>query len=103
MVKKQKEEEYNEYIINKSNEKKGIKLIEYAAFFGSYEIVNYLISEKQELTPSLWLYAIHGQNAELLHILEDNKVLPEDETYTECLNESCKSEQFIITRRISKK
>ena len=74
----------------KEHEHEGIKLIEFAFFFGSIEIVNYLIRENQELTPSLWLYAIHGQNAELLHILEENHILPEDETYTKCLNESIK-------------
>lgn len=27
---------------------------------------------KVELSPSLWLYAIHGTDEEIIHILEDN-------------------------------
>ena len=33
-----------------------------------------------ELTSLLWFYAIHSNNAELIHILEDNHVKPIEET-----------------------
>ena len=29
-----------------------------------------------ELESSLWFYAVHGQNPEIIHFLEDNKILP---------------------------
>ena len=31
-----------------------------------------------ELTPSLLIYAIHGKNAEIIHLLEENHIEPED-------------------------
>ena len=34
---------------------------------------------KVELSPSLWLYAIHGTDEEIIHILEDNNVNYEGE------------------------
>ena len=46
-------------------------LIEYATFFGSIQIFKYLYKNKVELSPSLWLYAIHGIDEELIHIIED--------------------------------
>ena len=76
-------------------------MIEYAAFYGSQQIFRYLIDKGAELTPSLWLYAIHGKNVELIHLLEYNDVEPtitvikdymevEEKSYIECLNESIK-------------
>ena len=67
-----------------------ISLIEYAAFFGSIQIFRYLQMNGVELTPSLWIYAIHGKNAELIHFLEENNVKPEDGTYKECYKEAIK-------------
>ena len=49
-------------------------LIEYAAFFGSIQIFQYLLMNNINLTPSLWRYVIHGRNADLVHLLEDNHV-----------------------------
>ena len=65
-------------------------LVEYAAFFGSIQIFKFLQLNEVELTSSLWLYAIHSNNAELIHILEENHVMPDDETYKECFNEATK-------------
>ena len=45
-------------------------LIEYSAFFGSIQIFQFLKMNKVNLKPSLWLYAIHSNNAELIHLLE---------------------------------
>ena len=61
-----------------------VQLIEYAAFCGSIQIFNYLQNNGAELTPLLWLYAIHSNNAELIQILEENKIIPKDATYEEC-------------------
>lgn len=89
--------ETNAFLINKNP-----SLIEYAAFSGSLKIFNYLIENGIELTPSLWLYVIHGQNMELIHILEKNKITPEDETYQNCLLESIKCHHNEMTKYIIK-
>ncbi|KAK8883930.1 hypothetical protein M9Y10_043032 [Tritrichomonas musculus] len=93
--------ETNPYLIDN----KHTTLIEYSAFFGSIQIFQFLLMSKVELTPSLWLYAIHSKNAELIHLLESNEVPPpkyksdrndneEDEdsnkNYSQCLIESIK-------------
>lgn len=96
--------ETNSFLIKKQNEsdsKNGISLIEYAAFFGSIQIIKYLQIQGEELTPSLWLYAIHSQNAELIHFLESNNVEPtvtyninnqifEENSWIGCIRESIK-------------
>ena len=41
-------------------------LIEYAAFFGSIQILKYLVIKDVELEPSIWLYAVHSDNAEII-------------------------------------
>ena len=65
-------------------------MIEYAMFFGSIQIVKYLQLNDVDLNPSLWLYAIHSNNPELIHFLEENHVLPDDGTYQKCFIESVK-------------
>ena len=76
---------------NQNNQKDGgFSLIEYAVFFGSIQIFNYLRLEGVELTSSLWLLAIHGQNAEMIHFLEDNHVELEDKSYKQVFYESIK-------------
>ena len=70
--------------------KKEPSLIEYAAFFGSIQIFKYLYNNGVKLTPSLWIYGIHGFCEEMIHILEEKKIKPSDKTYEECLKESIK-------------
>ena len=89
--------ETNSFLLeNQIQSKDGIKLIEYAAFFGSIQIFTFLKNEKAELTPSLWLYAIHSKNAELIHLLEELDIEPiinndnEEKSYIECFKESIK-------------
>ena len=65
-------------------------LIEYSAFFGAIQIFQYLRMNGVELNPSLWLYAIHSRNAELIHLLESCQVSPPNENYEKCLYESIK-------------
>ena len=62
--------ETNTFLIKNTEQ----SLIEYAAFFGSIQIFQYLLLNNVTLTPSLWKYAIHGRNADLIHLLEDNHV-----------------------------
>ena len=82
--------ETNSFLISQ----KSISLIEYSAFFGSIQIYQYLKMNGAELTPSLWLYAIHSKNAELIHILESDNVNPKsddfDNEYLGCFIESIK-------------
>ena len=63
-------------------------LIEYASFFGSLEIIKYLQFNGVKLESSLWLYAIHSNNADLIHFLEENKISPIN--YKDCFFESIK-------------
>ena len=71
-------------------QKQKVSLIEYTAFFGSIQIFKYLKMNNVKLTPSLWPYAIHSNNAELISILEENHVKPEDETFCQCFIEAIK-------------
>lgn len=61
--------ETNSFLINKK-----VSLIEYATFFGSLQIIQYLMFNEVQLNNELWMYAIHSQNAELIHFLESNNV-----------------------------
>lgn len=76
--------ETNTFLIDYTN------YIEYAAFFGSMDIFNYIVNQNVYLPPSLWLFAIHSQNSDLIHKLEALGVIPSDETYNECFIESIK-------------
>ena len=88
--------------------KKRATLIEYAAFYGSIQIFQYLKFNGIELTPSLWLYAIHSNNPEIIHLLEENNIKPEKQTFVECLKESIKCHHnnianYILTNLIDQK
>ena len=71
-------------------EKEKVNLIEYAAFFGSIQIFRYLMQNNVKLTPSLWIYAIHSRNPELIHILEECNIKCKDEMFDDCYIESIK-------------
>ncbi|KAK8839663.1 hypothetical protein M9Y10_032033 [Tritrichomonas musculus] len=85
---------------NESKEIKKVRLIEYAAFFESNEIINYMTKNDVELTPSIWLYAVHSKNAELIRDLEDNHVLPPTSNYESVLKESIKCHHKDVTKYI---
>ena len=78
--------ETNQFLIKNST----ISIIEYAVFFGSFHIYNYLRHNGVEMEDSLWLYAIHGKNPEIIHILEENHIEPEFNMYEPLINESIK-------------
>ena len=87
--------ETNYFLLKKENEyfSNGISLIEYAAFFGSIQIFNYLRLNGVELKSSLWIYAVYGQNPEIISLLEENKILPSKNdkiSFVEIFNESIK-------------
>ena len=59
------------------NSQRGIELIEYAAFFGSIQIFEYLlkkVSIDDIDSYSIWKMAIHSNNSEIISILEDKKI-----------------------------
>ena len=72
------------------NKQTKVTLIQYAAFFGSIQIVQFLRMNDVELEQSLWLYAIHSNNAEMIHFLESNMVSQPGPNYLECFTESVK-------------
>ena len=63
--------ETNSFLLNKN-----IKLIEYAAFFGSIQIFKYLIENKVELTSSIWPYATHGAKRDIIELIKKEKINP---------------------------
>ena len=54
------------------------------------QVFNYLRLSGVELNSSLWIYAIHGKNPEIFHILEDNHIEFDLEMRIKCLKESIK-------------
>ena len=90
LLKKPKEPKTNIHLLFNNQKDEGFSLIEYAVFFGSIQIFNHLRLEDVELTPSLWPLAIHGQNSEMIHFLEDNYVELEDKSYKQVFYESIK-------------
>lgn len=80
--------ETNSLILAKSD----LKLIEYASFYGSIEVIKYMkMNYEIELTSIMWFYAIHSCNSELIRYLEDNHVEPPTNNYNYVLRESIKS------------
>lgn len=57
-------------------------------FCGSIQIFKYLLLNNVKLTPSLWIYAIHSNNPDIIHILEENHVNLLN--YEECMKEAIK-------------
>ncbi|KAK8870628.1 hypothetical protein M9Y10_008515 [Tritrichomonas musculus] len=77
--------ETNSFLMDKET-----TLIEYAAFFGAIQIFRFLKYNQVNVEPSIWQYAIHSNNPELIHYLEEIEISPKDESYEECLFESIK-------------
>lgn len=65
-------------------------LIEYAAFFGSMNIIKYLCYNRVIMMQSLWIFAIHSNNHELIHFLEEKRLLPFNGSFEKILKESIK-------------
>ncbi|KAK8850236.1 hypothetical protein M9Y10_018361 [Tritrichomonas musculus] len=90
--------ETNPLLLNNNDE---ITLIEYAAFFGSIEIIKYMrMNGEVELTSSTWQFAIHSQNAELIKYLEDNKFPPPENNYEKILEESIQCHHNDVSKYI---
>lgn len=72
-------------------------LIEYVAYYGSIKIFNFLRMKNAKLAPSLWIYAIHGRNSQIIHLLQEFNVLPpvsrynrKGLSYEKCLKKAVK-------------
>ena len=89
--------ETNELLMKNNKE---ITIIEYAAFYGSNEIICYMHLNGVEMTSDIWYYAIHSRDAELIKYLEDNKISPPKDTYESILRESIKSHHNDVSRYI---
>lgn len=74
-------------------------MIEYAAFYGSFKIFKYLFQNEVKLTPMLWIYAVHGKNFEIIHLLEENKIEPKDDC-EDCLIEGIRCHHNDIVNHI---
>lgn len=51
---------------------------------------------------SLWLYAIHGNNLKMIHILEENLKKPQNEEYTKYFFESINCQHNDICKLYAK-
>ena len=76
--------------------KKHPTLIEYSAFFGSIQIFNNLRFSGAELDSSLWIYAIHGGNPDIIHLLEEIEIQQPSYTYNQCYKEAIKCHNIPI-------
>ena len=65
-------------------------IIQYAAFFGSIRIFDYLLNNKVDFDHSLWLYAIHSNNPEMIYKIEDLKLNFDKSFYIRCFYEAIK-------------
>lgn len=72
-------------------------IIEYASFYGSIQIFKYLIGQGATINSNIWLYAIHGNDPEIILYLIENEIEPPseknqtpDSIYRKCFNESIK-------------
>ena len=86
--------ETNDFLITNSP-----TLIEYAAFFGSIQIFKYLQLNNVTVNSSIWKYAIHGGNPEIIHFIEEMKIKP-TLSYEELMNESIKCHHNSIAHYI---
>lgn len=59
-------------------------------FFGAFKIIRFLFQNNVIFKPSLWIFAIHSNNPEIVHFLEENRIRPDDLSYRECLTISIK-------------
>ena len=58
----------------------GLSMIEYAVFYGSFQIYDYLRFKVDDLKESLWPLSIYSQNLRLIHSFEDDIVDLNDNT-----------------------
>lgn len=67
--------------------KRTTSLIEYAAFFGSIQILQYLKNYGVDLEPSIWPYAIQSGSAVVISFIESENIQPPNKSYLKVLKE----------------
>lgn len=83
--------------------KKKLSLIQYSAFFGSLQIFKYLhLNQIDILDSSIWIYAIHGDNSELISYLEENEVELDEKTLKKIILEAIKCHHNDMVNYIQK-
>lgn len=87
--------ETNEFLLENTP-----SLIEYSAFFGSIQIFNYLRMNGVKMFESLWFFAIHGRNPEIIHYLEESNIKLIDKIIKKCLKISIKCHHNEISNYI---
>ena len=73
-------------------------LIEYADFLAQFKYLTTCDLKVPNLTPSLWPLTFHGQNAEMIHFLEDTHVELKDKSYKQVFYESIKCNRNNIAK-----
>lgn len=88
-VTQEKQSSYVEFSIFETNPlllKNKVYLLEYSAFFGSIQIFNFL-KESDRITSETWIYAVHGNNLEIIKTIQDKKIRPKDSSFALLLKE----------------
>lgn len=83
------------------NKKEGATLIEYAAFFGSLQIVNFLRMSGVKIKRSLMKFAIHSNNADIIHLIEDfadKEDISDEDFYQSSFDETLKCHNFNLSQ-----
>lgn len=93
--------ETNLFLIKNSIVSK-LNFINYAAFFGSFKIFKFLQKSGAKITPESWLFAIHGNNFEIIHLLEEKRIKPDDKTFKQSFIESVKCHHNELASYIEK-
>lgn len=78
-------------------------LIDYAAFFGSWKIFQYLYNLDNECINKcdlIYLFAVHGKNKEIINLIVQNKIKDKNYYINKFLNESIKCHHIEITEYI---
>ena len=73
-------------------------LIEYSAFFGSLNIFKYLKTQEVPIPKETFIYGIHGNNAEMIHFIENLKLELNTESYLEMMKESIKCHHSLLCK-----
>ena len=74
-------------------------LLDYSAFNGSIQIFNFL-RENNRMSSDTWLFAIHGNNLEIIQSIENHQIRPKDPSFATLLRESFKCQHHEITTYI---
>ncbi|KAK8839760.1 hypothetical protein M9Y10_031465 [Tritrichomonas musculus] len=62
---------------NQFLDKFNVTLPEYASFFGSIKIIQYLIRKTKKVNSEIWIYSINSNNVKMIHLLEDYQIEPD--------------------------